>query len=250
MNVSIITSVWNGAATIETAIQSVLEQTYSNIEYIVIDGASTDGTMDILQKYSDNISVLVSEPDDGIYDALNKGVALATGDVIAFLHSDDLYANKTVVEEVANQFVLDETLDGIYGDLIYTSKDDLNNVYRYWKSRAFDKKLLKKGWMPAHPTLFLRKSIYNKMGNFDTSFKIAADYDFMLRVLKENFNIHYCPILLYKMRIGGASNKSIKNLFKKSREDYFALKKNNVGGIRTLFYKNISKIRQFFHKGV
>jgi glycosyltransferase involved in cell wall biosynthesis len=248
LKISVITSVWNNKETIKDAIESVLNQTYENIEYIVVDGGSSDGTVDIVKSYGDRISKFVSEKDKGIYDGLNKGVSLATGDVIAFLHSDDLYENNTVVEEIAKIFQADSSLDGVYGDLIYTYKDDTSKVLRYWKSRDFESGLLAHGWMPAHPTLFLKRDVYERFGGFDLSFKIAADYDFMLRVLKSGIKVKYLPSVLYKMRVGGESNKSLKNIIQKSREDLRALRKNNVGGVGSLFIKNFSKLGQFLKK--
>jgi glycosyltransferase len=248
MKISIITSVWNNKETIKDAIGSVLSQTYKNIEYIVVDGASNDGTIDIVQSYGDKISKFVSEKDKGIYDGLNRGVKLATGDVVAFLHSDDIYDSESILEEVIKVFESDKDLDGVYGDLVYTPKNDTDKVLRYWKSKEYDNSLLAKGWMPAHPTLFLKREVYEKYGGFDLDFKIAADYDFMLRVLKSGIKVKYIPKILYKMRVGGESNKSIKNIMLKSREDLKALKKNNVGGILTLMIKNLSKIKQFINK--
>ncbi|MDD2905821.1 MAG: glycosyltransferase family 2 protein [Sulfurimonas sp.] len=248
LKISIITSVWNNKETIRDAVDSVLSQTYENIEYIVVDGASTDGTVGIVQSYGDKISKFVSEKDKGIYDGLNKGISLATGDVVAFLHSDDIYASATIIEEVALAFTSDKSIDGVYGDLVYTPKSDTSKVLRYWKSREFESGLLAKGWMPAHPTLFLKREVYEKYGEFDLSFKIAADYDFMLRVLKSGIQVKYLPKVLYKMRVGGESNKSIKNIVRKSREDLKALKKNSVGGFGSLIVKNLSKIGQFLRK--
>jgi glycosyltransferase len=247
MKISIITSVYNNKETIAEAIESVLSQAYDNIEYIIIDGASKDGTVDIIRSYGDQISTFVSEPDRGIYDGLNKGVSQATGDVIAFLHSDDLYADPEVITRVAKAFATTGA-DAVYGDLVYTPKSDTSKVLRYWKSRDFKPELLKQGWMPAHPTFFVRRELYEKYGTFDTSFRIAADYDFMLRVLSKGIKTHYLPNVLYKMRVGGESNKSIKNILKKMREDYRALSNNNIGGISTLMIKNLSKIPQFLKK--
>ena len=248
MKISIITVVWNNATTIKDAIESVLSQTYDNIEYIVVDGASTDGTVEIVQSYGDKISKFISEKDKGIYDGLNKGISLATGDMIAFLHSDDIYASDAIIEEVVLTFKSDKSLDGVYGDLVYTPKADTDKVLRYWKSKEFDSSLLKKGWMPAHPTLFLKREVYEKFGGFDLSFRIAADYDFMLRVLSGGIKVKYLPEVLYKMRVGGESNKSIKNIILKSKEDLKALKKNNIGGVGTLVYKNLSKVIQFVNR--
>ena len=245
LKISIITAVWNNEETIRDAIESVLSQTYENIEYIVVDGASSDKTTEIVQEYGEKISIFVSEKDKGIYDGLNKGIALATGDLVAFLHSDDLYANGSVIEKIMKKFNADDSLDGVYGDLVYTPKNDTSKVLRYWKSKDFNNSLLKQGWMPAHPTFVLKKELYEKYGKFDLSFKIASDYDFMLRVLSRGIRVVYLPTTLYKMRIGGESNKSLKNIILKSKEDFRALQKNNIGGLWTLFTKNFSKLGQF-----
>lgn len=247
VKISIITVVWNNKETIKDAIESVIEQTYENIEYIIIDGASKDGTINIIHQYKDRISTLVSEPDRGIYDGLNKGISLATGDVIGFLHSDDVYASENIIALIAKEFE-NSAIDGVYGDLIYTPKNDTSKVLRYWKSQPFNIKILKSGWMPAHPTLFLKREVYQKFGTFDLNFRIAADYDYMLRILKGGITVNYIPQVLYKMRVGGESNKSLANIILKSREDLRALQKNGVGGIRTLILKNLSKIRQFLKK--
>ena len=248
MKVSIITSVYNNKATIEDAIKSVLSQTYKDIEYIVVDGASSDGTTDIIKKYEDKISKLVSEKDKGIYDGLNKGVDLATGDVIAFLHSDDIYENENIISEVVALFQSND-VDSIYGDLVYVDKDDTSKIFRYWKSGEYTFKKLQNGWMPPHPTFFVKRKFYEKYGKFDLDFGIAADYDFMLRMLgKYKISTMYLPKVLYKMRVGGASNRSLKNIIQKSREDIKALKNNGIGGIHTIVMKNLSKIPQFLKK--
>jgi len=248
LKISIITSVYNNQKTIKDAINSVLEQTYENVEYIIVDGGSSDDTVSIVKSYGNKISKFVSERDKGIYDGLNKGIDLATGDVVAFLHSDDIYASPTILEDVAKAFQSDEHLDGVYGDLVYTPKSDTSKVLRYWKSKDFDETLLAKGWMPAHPTLFLKREVYEKYGGFDLSFKIAGDYDFMLRVLSAGIKVKYITEVLYKMRVGGESNKSLKNIILKSGEDLRALRKNGVGGFGSLLIKNISKIGQFIMK--
>lgn len=247
MKISIITSVYNNQQTIQDAIESVLSQTYSNIEYIIVDGGSTDGTVEIIRSYGERITKFVTEPDKGIYDGLNKGIKMATGDVVAFLHSDDIYASNDILVKIRESFWSDD-IDGVYGDLVYTPKNDTSKVLRYWKSQPFEMKMLKFGWMPAHPTLFLKHSVYKQFGEFDLTFRIAADYDFMLRVLKSGINVNYCPEVLYKMRIGGESNKSIRNVIQKSREDLRALRKNEVGGMWTLGLKNLSKINQFVRR--
>ncbi len=246
MKISIITAVYNNENTIEDAVVSVLSQTHDDIEYIVIDGKSTDNTLNIIKKYKDKIDVLVSEKDSGIYDALNKGIKKATGDVICFLHSDDIYQDEHVVKRV-NALFENTNVDSVYGDLVYVKKEDINKIVRYWKSGEFKYKNLKNGWMPPHPTFFVKREVYEKYGDFDTSFSIAADYDTVLRFLGvEKITIAYLPEVLIKMRLGGESNRSLANLKKKTIEDIKALKKNRIGGYGTIIMKNISKLPQFF----
>jgi len=248
VKISIITACYNNAETIRDTLNSVSQQTYADIEYIIIDGASADGTLEILKSYNNSISKLVSEPDNGIYDALNKGLALASGDVVGFLHADDVYTNSDVLADVAACFKTSET-DTLYGDLVYVSKDDTSKIVRLWESGVFNFSELKKGWMPPHPTFFVKRNIYEGLGNFDTSFRIAADYDLVLRFLfSHKVSTHYLPKVLIKMRTGGASNKSLSNILKKSKEDLRALRKNNVGGLGVLIFKNIRKIPQFFRR--
>lgn len=242
MKISIITACYNADATIERTIKSVLNQSYKNIEYIIVDGGSSDKTLEIIESYSQGISNMVSEPDKGIYDALNKGVMLATGDFIGFLHADDAFASSHVIKKIAH---LASNSDAVYGDLQYVSEND--RVIRHWESGLFSLKALKRGWMPPHPTLYIKRELYNQIGHFNLEYKIASDYDFMLRLLSvPNIKVSYLPEVVVLMRVGGASNKSISNIIKKSKEDYKAIKRNKIGGFRTLFMKNFGKIGQFF----
>jgi len=250
MKISIITATYNSEATIESCMRSVLEQTYDAIEYVIIDGNSKDETVAIakqLQTAFPKVAItIVSEADKGIYDALNKGVTKATGDVIGFVHSDDLLAKDTIITGIVNKFK-NKNIDGVYGDLHYVDKNNISKVIRTWKSCDFKPSLLKNGWMPAHPTLFLKKEVYTKHGNFNLSYKIAADYDFMLRILKdETLKFAYFSKVITKMRVGGASNRSIQNIIQKTKEDYKAVTTNHVGGLFTILRKNTSKIKQFF----
>ena len=193
-------------------------------------------------------SSFFSESDLGIYDALNKGIEKANGDVIGFVHSDDLLLKSDILESITNTFKNKE-IDGIYGDIEYVEKIDINKVVRYWKSCSFNKKLLKKGWTPPHTSLYLRKEVYEKHGKFDLTFKISADYDFMLRIFKDDtLKFEYIPKVITRMRTGGVSNKNLKNILLKTLEDYRAIRKNKIGSIRTLVRKNTSKIEQFFNK--
>lgn len=248
LKISIITVVYNNVSTLAEAIESVLMQTYSDIEYIIIDGNSTDGSVEVIKKYESRITRWISEPDKGLYDALNKGIAMATGDVIGILHSDDLFSNVNIISNIAHVFI-EKECDIVYGDLEYVAKEDVNSVVRFWKSEPFKKKLLRRGWMPPHPTVFARQNCYKQMGFFDTTFTVAADYDLMLRFFR-NYNIkcEYLPQVITKMRVGGKSNKSLKNIIRKSRDDYRSIRKNKVGGLWTLFMKNFLKVGQFFVK--
>lgn len=250
IKISVITAVRNNRDTIAAALNSLLAQTHPAVELVVIDGSSTDGTLDILRGFEDRLGVLVSERDAGIYDALNKGIQRATGDVIGFLHADDLLADNTVLARIAAVFEQGE-VDGVYGDLLYVDKHDADRIVRYWRSCAFSIGLLKRGWMPPHPTLYLRRKVYSRYGGFDAAFRIAADYDFMLRILGTgDLRIIYLPQVLVKMRVGGISNRGIRNLLKKSMEDWRALRRNHVGGVATLLRKNFSKLGQFFVKSL
>jgi glycosyltransferase len=245
LKISIITSVFNNKDNIAQAIESVSSQTYKNIEHIIIDGGSTDGTIDVVNTFKNQLAVVVSEKDNGIYDGLNKGIALATGDIIGFLHSDDLYEDEFVIEKVAAAFTT-HNVDSVYGDLVYVNKNDTSKIVRYWKSGEFTPKKLRKGWMPPHPTLFIKRRIYEEHGVFNTNFKIAADYDLILRFLgKYSISTHYIPNILIRMRVGGASNKSLRNIYLKSSEDLRAMQENSVGNIFSLVIKNISKLHQF-----
>ena len=245
MKVSVITAVYNNVETIASALDSALAQKGDNLELIVIDGGSTDGTLKILERYADRLAVLVSESDKGIYHALNKGIGLASGEVVGFLHSDDLLANENVLNRVGEAFA-DPNVDAVYGDLLYVSKDDPDRVVRYWRAGNYSKARLSWGWMLPHPTFYVRRSVYERLGIYDTEYRIAADYDCILRFLgKGEVQVSYIPEVMVKMRVGGASNRSWKNILQKSKEDYRVLKNNKVGGFGALAWKNLSKISQF-----
>ncbi len=214
----------------------------------MIDGGSTDGTLDVLRSYENRLAVLVSEPDQGIYDALNKGIQLASGEVVGFLHSDDLFTDDIVLQHVVDAFS-SRQVDAVYGDLQYVQKVNRDEVLRYWRAGAFSRFRLGWGWMPPHPTFYVRRSLYKRLGMFDTSYRIAADYEFMLRLLRTGgVRVAYVPRVLIKMRLGGVSNRSLKNIIQKSREDYRALKDNKVGGLGALVMKNLSKVVQFWRR--
>jgi len=244
MRVSIITVCYNSAETIEDTIKSVLEQDYNNIEYIVIDGGSTDGTNAIIQQYRDQISYYISEPDKGIYDAMNKGVEAATGELIGILNSDDLYFNKSVISDIIGKIGVN---DGIYADLIYVDQKNINRIRRIWRSGKYSRKAFLWGWMPPHPTFFVKKKCYNKYGLYDLALKTASDYELMLRFLyKHKISIAYLPEVIIKMRTGGVSNLSIKNRIIANREDKKSWKINQLKpNIFTFLMKPLRKLGQF-----
>ncbi len=245
--ISIITACLNNASTIEGAVNSVLGQDYPDVEYIIIDGGSTDGTIDILKKYQSRIATLVSEPDGGIYQALNKGIGKATGDITGFLHADDFYNGSGVLAKVVNAFDIYKT-DCLYGDLQYVSRENSNRVVRNWIAGSYTYGLFLKGWMPPHPSFFIRQECYTRYGMFNTSLSISADYELMLRMMhKHKISVHYLPEVLVKMRTGGKSNKSLGSRIKANMEDRKAWKMNNLKpGMFTLLRKPFGKIGQFF----
>lgn len=245
MKVSIVTAVLNRAQTIEQAIESVSRQTYPDIEHILVDGASSDGTLDAIRRQMKPGMKFVSEPDEGIYHALNKGMQMATGEIIGIVHSDDFLAHDRVIEIVALAFA-NPNIDAVFGDLDYVQADDTDHVVRHWQAGVFEPKKLKRGWMPPHPALFLRRNVIDILGNYDTFYEIAADYEAVLRWFgKGGIRSVYVPEVLVKMRVGGASNGSIKRIMRKSWEDFHALRRHGVGRCRTLAMKNLRKVKQF-----
>jgi len=244
--VSIITVVLNNRSCIENCIQSIIHQTYPNIEYIIIDGGSSDGTIDVIRKHEKTISTWISEPDRGIYDAMNKGITRSNGDVIGILNSDDLYADERVIEKVMNCFSRTQS-DSCYGDLIYVERNNINKNPRYWKSNNYRKENFKLGWMPPHPTFFVRHEIYEKYGAFNLNFPLAADYELMLRFLyKEGISASYIPEVLVKMRTGGNCRPGLVNTLNNMAENYRAWK---VNGLKlnplTFVLKPLSKTVQY-----
>lgn len=293
MKISIITATKNNKDGLLRAIESVRSQSYKNVEHIIVDGLSTDGTAellrteirnqkpdlclptegqdrdrndkaqsDILRQAQDDNGLTtdnfktktnsyelraISEADSGIYDAINKGIKLATGDVIGLLHSDDTLANDEVLTKIAYAFE-QYNIESLYGDLVYTTAS--GKIIRMWKSGHCTAGKIIDGWMPPHPTLFVKKEIFEKFGFYRTDMKIAADYEMVLRLFyKHKITTHYLPVTTYCMTIGGASNKSLKNIFIKSSEDYRAMKMHGIPfPLKTLFLKNIRKLPQFFRK--
>jgi len=247
MKVSIITVTYNSEAFLEQTIRSVTEQTYPNIEYIIIDGASTDNTLTIISKYKNKIQHLLSEKDNGIYDALNKGIKMATGDVIGILHSDDFFTSNTVIEKVVAKITSDKS-DALYADLYYVDKNDTDKITRKWHSGNYSHGAFVNGWMPPHPTFFVKKEVYQKHGAFNLDFKTSADYELMLRFIhKHQIKLSYLNEFIVKMRVGGQSNVSVNNRVVANIEDRKAWE---VNGLKPRFYtlwlKPLRKIKQFF----
>ncbi len=246
--ISVVTAVYNSRDTVGQALDSVFSQSHPNIESVVIDGASTDGTQAVIERYRNRIGTFISERDQGIYDALNKGIHHASGDVVGFLHADDLFAHENVLARIADAFS-DPKVDAVYGDLVYVRHEDVNQIVRYWRAGSFDMDALRRGWMPPHPTFYVRRSIYERLGAFDTRYRIAADYDSVLRFLAHG-GIHaaYIPEVLIRMRVGGISNRSLRSILRKSREDLEVTRRNKIGGIGTVLQKNFSKVSQFWRR--
>jgi glycosyltransferase len=230
-------------------LQSVIEQDYPNIEYIIIDGASTDGTLDVINKYGDGIARVESGKDGGIYYALNKGLSLATGDLVAFLHADDFYAHKHVISNVVQQLEKIH-VDSLYGNLNYVDRECVDKIVRKWRSGTYYHGRFSKGWMPPHPAFFLKRSCYEKYGVFNTDFRTAADYELMLRMLhKHKVSTTYLPEVLVLMRTGGQSNVSIRNRIRANLEDRMAWRVNGLSpDLFTFLRKPLSKLKQFISR--
>ena len=245
IRISIITATLNSAHTIKSCLASLKSQTYQS-EHIIIDGGSTDGTIEILHQESQKDALIVSEPDRGLYDALNKGIQSASGDVIGFLHADDVFADCDVLTVVAALFE-NRDIASCYGDLVYVRADNTKQVVRYWQSYEFDKRRFYYGWMPPHPTFFVRRSVYQKYGGFNLELGTSADYELMLRfLLKYGITCGYIPRILVKMRTGGVSNVSVKNRLLANYNDRRAWRVNGLKPfLWTLYLKPLSKIGQY-----
>jgi glycosyltransferase involved in cell wall biosynthesis len=247
MKVSIITVAYNSSKTIKETIDSVITQSYKNIEYIIVDGASTDGTVELVKSYGSQIAKFVSEKDKGIYDAINKGISMATGDIVGILNSDDVYTHKDIIKNIVDTFE-QKGVDAVYGDLQYVSPEDNSKVVRYWKSGSYNRNKFIYGWMPPHPTFFVKREVYEQYGTFDLSLKSAADYELMLRFLyKNSISAAYIPEVMVWMKTGGQSNASLINHFLGNMEDRQAWIKNNLNVyFFTTLLKPLRKLPQFF----
>lgn len=249
MKISIITVVLNAADTIEDTLRSVAAQRYPAIEHIVVDGGSTDGTLEIIERHRDRIAALVIEPDRGIYDAMNKGIAAATGEIVGMLNADDVYVDEHVLEKVARAFS-DPAVDVCHADLVYVDRADLDKIIRYWKSRPYTAGLFEKGWLPAHPTFFVRRALYRRYGGFDLNYRFQADFELTMRLLAvHKARSVYLPEVIVKMRMGGISNRSVWNVIKGNLEAYRACRRHGLK-VSPLFIarKVLSRLPQFFRR--
>lgn len=244
--VTIVTAVYNCADTIATAIESVISQTSDSIEYIIVDGMSSDGTAEVVDRYRDSISRVIREPDDGLYDALNKGIEAATGDVVGFVHADDMLAAPDIIESIQKKFS-EGDLDAVYGDLLYVDSTDPQKVVRNWRSGEYRREKFRRGWMPPHPTLFVRKSAYQEFGTYRTDLGSAADYECSIRLLYKNkLRTDYVKRVVTRMRVGGQSNVTLENRLKANRSDRQAWIENGYKppmGLRLI--KPLSKLPQY-----
>ena len=236
MKISIITICFNSQDSIKKTIESIKCQTYSDFEYIIIDGGSSDNTIDIIKQYN-FVDKFISESDKGIYEAFNKGINIASGEIIGFLNSDDTYYDENSLKNIVDSF--NKNTDCVFGDLIFTNKK--NEVKRFWKGSEFVNGAFQKGWMPAHPTFYCRKLLYDKYGKFEESFKIAGDFELMLRFLEKNkLNSKYISKTLVNMKMGGKSSFGLINTCKILKEEFLAFKKNKI---------SVNKIFYILHKG-
>lgn len=248
MKISVITVVFNGEATIEDTILSVHSQDNKDVEHIVVDGGSTDRTLEVIAKHRDKIDAVVSEPDAGIYDAMNKGLALATGDIVGFLNADDVYEGSSVLDEIA-RVIETQKVDACYGDLIFVDRKDTRKIVRYWKSQPYRDGLFEKGWMPAHPTFFARRWVYGKYGGFDLAYRRQSDFELTMRFLAvHKIKSAYIPKVLVRMRSGGVS-RGLWHILQGNLESYRACRKHALN-VSPLFIarKILSRVPQFFHR--
>ena len=248
MKVTIITVTHNAVTFLADCIESIIEQDYNDIEHIIIDSNSTDGTVDIIKKYDKHIACWLSEKDAGMYDAINKGMKLATGSIIGILNSDDKLASPEVISDIVKCFKSDH-VDAVYGDLVYVEKLNMQNIIRYWKGTSFKRSRFNYGWMPAHPTFYIRASLIKELGGYETHYYTAADYEFMTRYLyRFRINACYLPKLIVRMRAGGQSNKNLSIRIRANRRDYLAMKENKIPfPFAVSILKPLIKLHQYYY---
>lgn len=246
MKFSIITPCLNSAATIEDTIKSVLNQKYADLEYIIVDGGSTDATLDVIKKYQSRIAKVISEPDLGIYDAMNKGIKSATGEIIGIINSDDFYIGEDIFNLV-DSALQKSGANAVYGDLIYVDKCDTSKVVRRWLAGKFSPNKLRCGWSPPHPTCFIKRSVYDKNGLFNPTLPLAADYELLLRFFKQGVTFDYLPVTIAAMREGGSSAKNFSQRLRGWAQIRRAWKLNNLKPPFLLIpFRLISKVKQYF----
>lgn len=246
MKISLITVVYNGDKFLAECLESVKMQNYPDLEYIIVDGGSTDQTLPIIAKNREWITQLISEKDHGLYDAINKGINLATGEVVGILNADDMFAGNQVLAEIVRVFEQQSGIDAVYGDLNYI-RPATNKILREWKSRQANWKDIENGWMPAHPTLYIRRKLFERFGNYALDMGTAADYDLIIKFFhKYKLRALYLPVLMVNMRTGGLSNKNLRSLLSALKNDYRALVRNKIPHpLLVLVKKKLSKLNQF-----
>lgn len=250
MKISLITITYNSVETIEDTLKSVIQQTYSNIEYIIVDGASKDNTVSIIKKYEplfEGRIKWISEPDKGLYDAMSKGIGMATGDVVGILNSDDFFTSNDVLQKVAESFEQDSLLDAVYGDVHFVHPNNLNKCVRYYSSKVFKRDLMRMGFMPAHPSFYIRRECFEKYGLYKTDYKVAADFEFLLRVIyNAKIKTKYLPIDMVTMRTGGASTSGLESHKQIMKEHLRAFRENgiytNVGLLSLRYFYKIGEM--------
>lgn len=250
MKISIITIVYNNVNSLQNTFDSIAEQTYNNIEYIVVDGGSKDGTVDLIQKNEHLITKWVSEPDKGLFDALNKGIKMCTGDVIGVLHSDDIYYDKNTISNIAHAFEESQHIDAVFSDIVFISKENPNKIIRRYSSKKWNPNKFVWGYMPAHTAFFVKKKCYDTLGLYKTDYKISADYELLIRFLKiNNVKYKYLPTICTKMRVGGLSTQGFKSLTVLNKEIIRACKENGLYTNNFMLYsKYFTKIFEFIKK--
>lgn len=250
LKVSIITSTYNSQKTLRDTIESVIRQDYPHIEYIIVDGGSTDGTLDIVKEYAHAIARVISEPDKGIYDAMNKGIAAATGDVVGILNSDDFFASNHVIRTIAETLQNDPTLDGVHANLYYVHPTNTDHIIRYWRTRPYPAKGFLTGWHPAHPTFYVKRECYTRYGAFRLDMPLSADFELMLRYIQcHQIRIKHINEVFVRMRTGGASGKNVMSIIQGIKQCRYAFKVNGLK-VPLLYplYRLFPKIGQYFFK--
>lgn len=246
MKVSVITVVKNASSTVLDTLASVRQQDHPDIEHIIVDGGSSDGTVELINREAGEHVKVIMEPDRGVYEGFNRGISAATGDIVGFLNGDDVFQDSGALRTIVEMFEKG-TINAVYGDLVYVRSNDLSRVVRYWQAGTLYSPRVRRGWMPPHPTLYVRRQLLKKVGFYDARFRISGDYEYFLRLIQcQDLHMGYIPRVLVRMRTGGMSNWPPTNYMQKWREDLRALRLHGIGGIGALFGKNLRKLPQLF----